>query len=115
MEARYSISTFIKSNTAGGNTALIYLRITVNGERAELSIKRTIDRDRWDADANRVRGNKEDARAINALLDSITLKLNQIYGNLVDNDGVVTAKRIKGLYLGKDEKRKSLLQALSVK
>ena len=68
MEATYSISTLIKSNHAGEDKALVYVRITVNGERAEISIKRTIDRDRWDAAANRVRGNKEDAREINGLL-----------------------------------------------
>ena len=84
MEATYSISTFIKSNTADGNNALIYLRITVNGERAEISIKRTIDRERWDPAANRVRGNKEDAKQINTLLDNTILKLNKIYNKLLE-------------------------------
>lgn len=113
MEATYSISTFIKSNTADGNNALIYLRITVNGERAEISIKRTIGRDRWDPAANRVRGNKEDAREINALLDATTLRLNKIYNKLLENNEHITAKRIKDIYLGKDESRKTLLEAFT--
>jgi site-specific recombinase XerD len=113
MEATYSISTLIKSNHAGEDTALVYVRITVNGERAEISIKRTIDRDRWDAAANRVRGNKEDAREINTLLDNTTLKLNKIYNKLLENDEVVTARTIKDIYLGKDEARKTLLLAFA--
>lgn len=113
MEATYSISTLIKSNYAGEEKALIYVRVTVNGERAEISIKRTVDRDRWDAAANRVRGNKEDAREINTLLDNTILKLNKIYNKLLENDEVITARRIKDTYLGKDETKKTLLEAFA--
>jgi hypothetical protein len=113
MEATYSISTFIKSKNAGGNKALVYVRITINGERAELSIKRRVDRDRWDAAANRVRGNKEDAREINALLDATTLRLNKIYNKLLENNEHIAAKRIKDIYIGKDESRKTLLEAFT--
>jgi hypothetical protein len=113
MEATYSISTFIKSKNAGGNKALIYVRITINGERAELSIKRSIDRTRWDADANRVRGNKEDAKEINTLLDSTILKLNKIYSKLLENGELISAKRIKDIYFGSDKRKKSLLEAFT--
>jgi hypothetical protein len=113
MEATYSISTFIKSKNAGDNKALIYVRITINGERTELSIKRRVDRDRWDAAANRIRGNKEDAREINALLDATTFRLNKIYNKLLENNEHITAKRIKDIYFGKDESRKTLLEAFT--
>lgn len=112
MEATYSISTFIKSKSAGGK-ALVYLRITVNGERAEISIKRSVERDRWDAAANRMRGNKEDAREINALLDNTVLKLNKIYNKLLENAEAITARRIKDIYLGKDGTKKTLLEAFA--
>jgi site-specific recombinase XerD len=111
MEATYSISTLIKSNHAGEDKALVYVRVTVNGARAEISIKRSVDRDRWDAAANRVRGNKEDAREINTLLDNTILKLNKIYNKLLENDKVITARKIKDIYLGKDETKKTLLEA----
>jgi site-specific recombinase XerD len=113
MEATYSISTFIKSNNAGHNKALIYLRITVNGERAEISIKRSVDRGRWDAEANRVRGNKEEAREINTLLDNTSLKINKIYNKLLENNEPITAQRIKDIYFGKDERKKFLLEAFA--
>ena len=111
MEATYNISTFIKSNNAGHNRVLIYLRITVNGERAEISIKRSVDPERWDPDANRMKGNKEDAREVNTLIDNFTLKLNKIYNQLCESDEIITARRIKDIFLGNDQKRKSLLQA----
>ena len=74
--------------------------------KIEISIKRTIDRDRRDAAANGVRGNKEDAREINALLDATTLRLNKIYNKLLENDEVITARRIKDIYLGSMKRRK---------
>jgi hypothetical protein len=60
-----------------------------------------------------VRGNKEDAREINALLDATTLRLNKIYNKLLENNEHITAKRIKDIYIGKDEKRKTLLEAFT--
>lgn len=111
MEATYNITTFIKSNNAAHNRALIYIRITVNGQRAEISIKRSVDRQRWDPLANRMKGNKEDAREVNALIDNLTLKLNRIYNKLVEKDEVITARRIKYIFEGNDEKRKTLLEA----
>lgn len=113
MEATYSISTLIKSNHAGEKTALVYVRITINGERAEISIKRSVERDRWDAAANRVRGNKEDAREINTILDNTVLKLNKIYNKLLENGEAITARRIKDIYLGKDGTKKTLLEAFA--
>lgn len=112
MEATYSISTFIKSKSGSGK-ALVYLRVTVNGERAEISIKRSVERDRWDAAANRMRGNKEDAREINSLLDNTVLKLNKIYNKLLENGEAITARRIKDIYLGKDGAKKTLLEAFA--
>lgn len=58
-----------------------------------------------------MKGNKEDAREVNALIDTLTLKLNKIYNTLRENDEIITARRIKDVFLGNDEKRKSLLEA----
>ena len=79
MENKHSLSTFIKNNGTNHKRALIYLRATVNGKRAEISIKRSVDPSRWDSQANRMKGNKEDAKEINSLIDSTSLKINRIY------------------------------------
>lgn len=113
MEATYNITTFIKSNNAAHNRALIYIRITVNGQRAEISIKRSVDPLRWDSLANRMKGNKEDAREVNSLIDNLILKLNRIYTKLLERDEVITARRIKFIFDGSDEKKKTLLEAFS--
>jgi len=87
------------------------LRITVNGCRAEISVKRKIEPERWDSSANRVKGNKDDAREINALIDKLMLRLNKIFARLVEEDDVVTADKIKQIFQGKATVRKTLLEA----
>jgi hypothetical protein len=49
----------------------VYLRITVDGQRAELAISRKCDPERWDVKTGRATGTKVEARTLNAFLDSI--------------------------------------------
>ena len=99
MEATYSIiATLREEKRINSKRALIMLRITVNGRRVEISIKRKIDPERWDSHANRVRGNKEDAKEINSLIDLLTLTLNKIYDKLVENDFLLSSVQA-GRYL----------------
>ena len=91
--------------------ASVLLRITVKGQRAEISIKRRVSPERWEAKENRVKGNKEDAREINCLIENLILKINKIYSRLIESDEIVTASRIKQIFLGNDEKKQTLLKA----
>ncbi|MEO5600738.1 MAG: Arm DNA-binding domain-containing protein [Cyclobacteriaceae bacterium] len=114
METTYSVITFLKNNKAGHGRALIYLRITVKGQRQEISIKRKIDPERWDSGSNRMKGNREDAKEVNSLIDKLILKLNKIYQRLVENDEMITATRIKEIYLGKDVRNRTLLEVFEL-
>lgn len=98
----------------GSKRALVMLRITVDGQRAEISIKRKIDPERWDSAMNRMRGNKEGAKEVNSLIDTLILKINKIYSKLVEADEVITAVKIKSIFLGQDIKKKSLLQVFTL-
>ena len=92
---------------------LIMLRITVDKKRAEISIKRTMDPVRWDSKSSRVRGNKEDAREVNCLIDQLTLKINGIYNKLVERQETITAKKIKNIFVGKDNNQKTLMETFT--
>lgn len=41
------------------------------------------------------------------------LKLNKIYNRLIENDGMITATRIKEIYLGKDVRNRTLLEVFN--
>jgi hypothetical protein len=110
MQHTYSILCFLKKEKRQkGNEASILLRITVNGQRAEISTKRKINPSRWDTKSNRVKGNKEDAREINSLIDSLILRLNRIYQELIERDGIITASHIKEIFEDKTAKQKTLV------
>lgn len=114
MNHTYSILFYLKKEARSTNNKVsIILRITVDGKRAEQSTKRSIEPERWDSKAGRVKGNKADARAINDYLDTIHLKINKIHSKLEEAEAIVTAQKIKDLFNGVDEKRKTILEVFN--
>lgn len=73
----------------------IYMRITVDGQRVELSTKRNWSTDRWLPRAGRAMGTKEDAKSLNAYLDTLQSKVHEIHRSLINNEQVISAKKIK--------------------
>jgi hypothetical protein len=68
----------------------IYLRITVNGERSELSANRKIELIKWDSIAQRAKGRSEEAKALNSHLDQLETKIKQCYNSLNDQEAAIT-------------------------
>lgn len=87
----------------------IYVRITINGERTEFTTKMYVDPKKWDEKAMRVKGNSEQARAINSYLDSIRYKINQIHLQLQYKSHPITLDMFLDLYTGKKEKARTLV------
>tara|TARA_R110000868_G_scaffold68570_1_gene202719 strand:- start:17161 stop:17436 length:276 start_codon:yes stop_codon:yes gene_type:complete len=53
----------------------IYMRITVNGKRSEVSIQRKIEVSNWNLKAGKVRGTTSDVKNLNRFMDSIKSKI----------------------------------------
>jgi len=87
----------------------IYLRITVSGESKELSVKRVCEPSRWNQDAGRTIGTKEEARQLNHYLDTIYLKLQEAKRTLIAENKPVTALAIKDILCGKADEGKSIV------
>ena len=90
--------------------APIYLRITVNGKRSETTTGRECDPARWNNQAGRANGTKEDVRAFNAYLDDLQKKVYEAHRQLTEADAVITAETIRNKFLGKTEKPRSLIE-----
>lgn len=86
----------------------IYLRITVDGIPKELSTKRSCDPNRWNPAAERASGTKEDARALNAYLDTLQAKTYEAKRQLIESNQMITAAGIKDQLLGTDQRNKML-------
>jgi site-specific recombinase XerD len=106
-----SILFYIKNDKIDRNGQVpIYSRITIDGKRAEVSINRKLLPSRWDRKANCVKGSKEDARSINAQIDSVTTKIYDVRRDLLDRDEFITAIAIKNRLIGIDKRRKTILE-----
>lgn len=88
----------------------IYLRITVDGIAKELSTKRSCDPNRWNPSAERVSGTKEDAKALNAHLDTLQAKAYEAKRHLIEANEMVTAIAIKETLLGNNQRNKMLIK-----
>ena len=60
----FSISFFIKKDKASRGTAPLYVRITVNGNFADLTLKRRVQISSWNQEAQRVIGNGQEEKSI---------------------------------------------------
>ena len=88
----------------------IYLRVTVNSQRAEISTGRECEPDKWLSSAGRMSGTKLEAKTLNHYLDTIQAKAFEVHRQLLSSNELITAETIKNKYLGKDEKPRSLLK-----
>lgn len=90
--------------------APIYCRVTVNGKRAEISLKRSIEPERWIAAAGMVKGKSEEARTINSFLDMAKSDIFKHYNHMISIGKFITADTLKNNYLGLEEKEHSLIE-----
>jgi site-specific recombinase XerD len=110
-----SLLFYIKRSKADSNNrANVYFRITVNGKRSELSLKRKIDVNKWNAEAGKVKGFSQEAKELNRYIDIITNKIFKIHQRLVDENKMITARELHDIYQGKYESNKMLLEIFQV-
>ena len=111
MQTKIAILFLLKrtKSTTDGLTP-IYLRVTIDGKRIEVSTKRYVEESQWIIAAGKVKGNSEEARSINAYLDVLK---GQIYDNqteLVQRGISVNADNMRNKMLGVEEKHRSLIE-----
>jgi integrase/recombinase XerD len=104
----FSVLFLVNPKKATSSYVTIYARITVNGKRATISLKRKISLNSWNFDKKRVKGNSTESKRTNAYLDEVYSHLFQCYQNLRFQGKKVTAQLIKAVFLGEDENSKTL-------
>ncbi len=93
--------------------ALIYARVTINGKRLEISLKRSIDSLFWDGKKGCIQGNKEFACKINPYIEEVRYKLMESYQQLRMQGSFISVHTLKNLFLG-EEKNENTLNGLLI-
>ena len=70
-KSTFTLIFFTRKSRGNSKQLSIYVRITVNGKRAEASLKRNVHCTEWDTTKNKGRGSAEKIRALNAYLDQV--------------------------------------------
>ncbi|MDH5412531.1 MAG: site-specific integrase [Flavobacteriaceae bacterium] len=90
--------------------ANIYLRITIAGKRAEVSMNRKVTVNKWSSEFGKVKGSSTEARELNHYMESIRSRMYKTYQDLILKDEIITANKVRNSYLGKENKPILLLK-----
>lgn len=110
LEKSFSLLFYLKKpkNYQKGSMP-IYLRITVDGIPKEISTGRQCDLDRWNSNAGRVNGTKEDVKSLNAYLDTLQTKVYEVRRQLLEKNITITAEGLKNSLKGTSETARMIM------
>ncbi|MGB5609648.1 site-specific integrase [Eudoraea sp.] len=104
----FSILFWLNVSKVKRGIAPIYARVTVNGRRSEISLKRECPIGSWDNKMHRIKGRNVGKLAINHYLDVTYSRLLDCYSELQRENKLVTAKAIKERFFGTDDVSRSI-------
>ena len=110
MKNTFSILFYPKlSDVDKEGKAPIYMRITINGKRSEVSIHRKIEISNWNLKAGKVRGTTPEVKNLNRFMDSIKGKIYDHHRELTEKNKIITARTLKNSFLGIEDKQVMLM------
>jgi site-specific recombinase XerD len=110
MKAKTTLHFYAKSTKANATGLFpIYVRLTVEGKRFEYSSKKFIEPSKWSNELSRMKGNSEEARSINSLLDFTKNQINEIQFELLKDNITLNIEEFKNRLLGTKIRERMLI------
>ncbi|MGF7075830.1 site-specific integrase [Mucilaginibacter sp. 3215] len=101
MNKFFNLLFYVKrSKTNAEGLAPVYLRITVDGVRIEVSSKRYVNPDKWNTNGQKLTGNSEDVKSINAYLKTLEHQVYDVHRDMIERKLLITAPNLKDRLLG---------------
>ena len=111
MDTKLSISFHARKTRATTDNLLpIYLRVTIDGQRFEISTQRYLEAYKWSFPAGKAKGNTEETRSVNTYLDMLKQKAYNLQKELIQEGKPVNLETFKCKWLGKNERPHMLLE-----
>ncbi len=111
MKTRLSVLFYPKSSNQKEKCLVpIYLRVTLNGKRFEMSTDRMVNPDAWIPGGNCVKGTKEEAKVLNTYLTNLETKVYKIINNLELSGKEITFDLLKANLKGQAENQHTLIE-----
>src|ERR1035437_102231 len=99
-----------RTKTLNNGELTIFMRITVNGERAEVSTHQSVEPQLWNQEKGIVKGVSNSSKQVNDYLEHLKLKVYQYKKELESNDKEITARMLGDLLQGRSSRRKGLVE-----
>lgn len=107
-KSTFSVLFYLKKDKAKKSGLVpLHARITVDGKMTQFNTKLEVNESCWQS--GKATGKSLEANRINTLLGEIRTCLHTYYHDLQLRDGYVTAERVKNAFLGKEEKKKTII------
>lgn len=100
----FGVQFITRANKAKDGLLPIYVRITVDGRRVEISLKRWINPTSWNMAKGMAKGNREEIRSLNHYLDEVRTRIMECYQEMQVQKRLITADALKSMFLGMDQK-----------
>ncbi len=77
----------------------MYLKITIDGASAEISLKRSINEKLWDTARNHAKGSTDEAQQLNDYLNSVRGQIYTYHKRMQESERVITARILCNAFL----------------
>ena len=105
----FAVLSIIRKSRSKDSKVPIYLRITVDGRRAEISTKEYVEPAKWNSTKGRINGKSDFTRSINKRIDTWETKVKEHYNDFVRDNRKVSAALLKNSVLGILDRHSCLL------
>jgi hypothetical protein len=110
MSQNFKVLFFLKKGRNRREKSLpIYVRVTINGERAEWTCQRNCDSVKWNQQTGRAAGTREETKSLNQYLDAIQANIFQIQKEYVLRNEPITSAQVRAKILHQSEEKKHTL------
>jgi len=114
MKSTFKVLFYLKKNAPRKNGFVpVMCRITIDGTISQFSCKLDVDPKLWDTAAGRMSGRSDQAVQANRMLDKIRVGITKHHQEVFEQEGYVSAEKVRNAYLGLDSKRETLLSVYS--
>ena len=110
MNKTFNLLFFVKKSKIKANgTAPIYLRITIDGIPKEISSKRNVLPAKWDNKLQKVIGNTEEVKAINAYLKTLEQEVYEAHHMMMKDKKIATSTALKSKLFGIEARARMII------
>jgi integrase len=110
-KSTFKILFYLKrTKTLNNGELTIFMRITFDGERVEVSSHQSIEPHLWNQEKGIVRATSNSSKQVNDYLENLKLKVYRYKKELEGYEQEITARTLGGLLQGKSSRRKGLVE-----